>query len=119
MTKVILVRHAVNDFLPKGIAGRKPGVHLNAEGKRQAESLAEHLARLPIAAIFSSPLERARETAEPLARRLGQHVEFAPELLEVDFGDWTGKSLQELDAIPLWEHWNSFRSCTQIPNGEP
>ena len=72
MTTFYLIRHATNDYLKENkIAGWLPGVHLNAEGRKQSEQLAQRLAGKPIRAIYSSPLERARETAEPLAAALG------------------------------------------------
>ncbi|HWH67867.1 MAG TPA: histidine phosphatase family protein, partial [Candidatus Sulfotelmatobacter sp.] len=96
MTIFYLIRHGENDWVGKAIAGRSPGVHLNAAGRQQAEQLAKQLAAHPIQQLFSSPLERARETAEPLARRLGLEVQIAPALTEMDFGQWTGKTLAEL-----------------------
>jgi probable phosphoglycerate mutase len=118
MTKFFLIRHGANDFVGKSIAGRMPAVHLNAEGRGQSERLAEKLSRESIKKIFSSPLERTLETAEPLAKKLGLEIQLADALLEIDFGDWTGKTLDELAPIPLWQKWNSFRSATRIPGGE-
>jgi len=118
MTKFFLIRHGANDFVGKSIAGRMPGVHLNAEGRKQAERLAEKLSRESIQKIFSSPLERTMQTAGPLSKKLGLEIQISDALLEIDFGDWTGKTLDELSLIPLWKKWNSFRSATRIPNGE-
>ena len=71
-TRILLIRHGINDYVKEHrLAGRTPGVHLNEEGLAQAAALAERLASAPIAAIYSSPLERACETAAPLAGRLG------------------------------------------------
>jgi ribonuclease H / adenosylcobalamin/alpha-ribazole phosphatase len=115
---VYLVRHGANDTLGQTIAGRAPGVSLNEEGRRQAERLAEHFAGADVTAIHSSPLERARETAEPIARRLGLPVEIAPGLDEIDCGEWTGASLQELDRRADWRRWNSLRGSGRAPGGE-
>src|SRR5436305_11011237 len=93
MATFFLIRHGANDLLDRAIAGRLPGVHLNAHGRQQAERLAERLAQEPIRRIYSSPLERARETAQPLADRLGLEMRIAPELNEIDFGDWAGQAL--------------------------
>jgi probable phosphoglycerate mutase len=72
MGTFLLIRHAENDFVGSGrIAGRMPGVHLNVKGREQAEQLAARLAGAGIDRIFSSPLQRALETAAPLAARLG------------------------------------------------
>jgi broad specificity phosphatase PhoE len=118
MSTFYLIRHAQHDLLGHVIVGRRPGVHLNAAGLEAAKRLADYLAQKPIHHIFSSPLERARETAEPLSRKLGLELQITPPLLEVDMGDWTGKSTQELDALEDWRKWNTFRSAGRIPHGE-
>jgi len=118
MTTFYLIRHGENDLVGEAIAGRSPGVHLNATGHKQAERLAEHLSRLRIDHLFSSPLERARETAEPLARKLGLEINISQALIEIDFGDWTRKSLHELNQLETWRKWNTFRSNGRIPKGE-
>jgi probable phosphomutase (TIGR03848 family) len=119
MTTFYLIRHASNAYLDeKKIAGRLPGVHLNAEGRKQAQQLAERLAREPIRAIYTSPLERAYETAEPVAAKLGLSLQISEGLGEIRFGDWTDQPIAKLDTIPQWQRWNSFRSGTQMPNGE-
>jgi probable phosphomutase (TIGR03848 family) len=118
MPTYLLIRHAAHDLLGKAIAGRMPGVHLNREGQIQAEQLVERLAHLPIEAVYSSPLERAQETARPLAGRLDLPLLIAEEMNEIDFGEWTGKSLQVLKPAPRWGWFNSFRSGTRIPSGE-
>jgi len=119
MTTFYLIRHASNDYLiEKKIAGWLPGVHLNEKGRKEAEQMAPKLACEPIRAIYSSPLERATETAEPLARKLGLKVQLSEGLGEIKFGDWTDQSFKQLDQDPRWARWNSFRSGTQAPNGD-
>jgi probable phosphoglycerate mutase len=118
MTTLLLIRHAANDTIGKRIAGRMPGVHLNREGLLQAERLAERLAGIPVAAIYASPLERTRETAEPIARKLGHQVQISEALAEIDYGEWTGRALEELADLPRWKRYNSFRSGTRAPQGE-
>lgn len=118
MTTFLLIRHALCDPVGKAIAGRTPGVHLNKPGQAQAEALAARLGSLPISAIYSSPLERALETAEPLARRLRLAVSPLAGLNEVDFGDWTGLTLAALAEVPEWHDFNTHRSRTRIPHGE-
>jgi probable phosphoglycerate mutase len=76
------------------------------------------LENLAIRAVYSSPLERAIETAGPFARRKGLSVQVAPGLNEIDFGDWTGRTLAELEQLPGWRAFNTFRSGTRIPGGE-
>lgn len=118
MTEFFLVRHGHNEWIPKGIAGRLSGVHLSETGLTQAAAVAAQLAGLGIRRIVSSPLERARETATPLADRLRLPVEVLEELVEVDFGDWNGRTFAELNQTVEWRHWNLFRSAARIPNGE-
>lgn len=119
MATFLLIRHADNDFVGGGkIAGRMPDVHLNAKGREQAERLAERLARAGIGIIVSSPLERALETAAPLAKRLGLKVQISEALNEIDAGEWTGREFDHLRGNPHWRAYNSFRSGTRIPGGE-
>lgn len=118
MTTFYLIRHGSNDYFSHTLVGRKPGIHLNEAGRRESEELAEHLAAENIQKIFSSPLERCRETAEPLARRTGLKIELSDPLIEVNFGDWTGKLFRELETDERWRQWNAFRTGARIPNGE-
>jgi probable phosphoglycerate mutase len=100
------------------MTGHEPGVHLNPIGVEQAASLPARLGNIPIAAIYASPLERARETAQPLAdaRRLPLKIE--PRFIEVDFGAWTNRRFDELASDPQWRLYNAFRGVTRPPGGE-
>ena len=119
MTHFVFVRHAAHGLLARGIiAGRRPGVHLNPLGKKQAQQIAERLSVLPIDAIYCGPLERARETAAPLAAKLGLPLQIAGEFDEIDFGPWTNRSFVELEDVPEWQQWNRFRSTARTPSGE-
>jgi broad specificity phosphatase PhoE len=119
MTRILLVRHTQHNFLLKGaIASRQPGVHLNKAGQEQAEQLGQRLSILPVDAIYSGPLERVRETAEPLARKLDLAVTIAPEFDEIEMGEWTNRTFAELDSLPHWQQWNAVRSSTRPPHGE-
>ena len=109
MTKFLLIRHAAHDLLGKVLTGRAPGLHLNAQGKLEAERLADRLAVFSISAIYTGPLERARETAQPLSNRLRLELSFAPAFDEIDFGSWTMLPFSELDQRPDWKAWNEFR----------
>jgi probable phosphoglycerate mutase len=100
------------------LVGRAPGVGLSAHGVREADGLAGWLEAAPIRAVYSSPLERARETAAIIAARLQLQVEIADELNEIDFGDWTDRTLADLPELAEWRWFNAFRSTTRIPNGE-
>ena len=118
MTTFLLIRHATNDTIGHRIAGRGRGVSLNAEGLAQARALAERLAGVRLAALYASPLERTQETAAPIGERLGVPVQSLAEVLEVDYGEWTGLTLDELRASPGWQAWNGFRSGSRVPGGE-
>jgi broad specificity phosphatase PhoE len=113
-----LIRHASYDMLGRVLAGRTPGHALNAIGRGEAARLAEALATRPIAAVISSPLERAQETARCIAERLSLSVETEPALNEIDFGDWTGMTFEALHALPEWQAFNIFRGAARIPGGE-
>jgi probable phosphomutase (TIGR03848 family) len=118
MTTFLLIRHGMTDAVGKTITGRFPGVHLNEAGRKQADDLYSRLRRWKVNAIYSSPLERALETAAPPARRFGIAVMKSEALSEVDFGEWSGKNLDELDQLPEWRLYNTFRSSTRPPGGE-
>lgn len=118
MTSLLLVRHGHTDSVGKTLSGRLAGVHLDQLGRQQAAALADRLARFEIAALYSSPRERALETAAPMASRLGVAIEVRDGLDEMDFGDWTGLSFEALRDRPLWKRYNGSRSWTRTPAGE-
>lgn len=122
-TTLLLVRHADHELLGRVLAGRMPGVSLSSMGRSRAEALArrlEELARggMDIAAVQSSPRERALETARPIAAALGLPCETMPALDEIEFGAWTGKRFTDLDGDPLWREWNGARGRARPPGGE-
>ncbi len=117
MTTFLLIRHAAPDLVADTLAGRLPGIHLSTQGEKQARHLAERLAALPICAVYSSPLERALQTAQPLAASLHLDVHCCEALADIDFGEWSGKRFEDLSTDPRWRHWNEFRSGSPLPNG--
>lgn len=117
-TTIFLVRHGAHDRLDRILCGRMAGVTLSETGRDQARRVAERLSSEPMAAIYVSPLERARETAEPLAKRLGLAPLVSEDLNEIDFGDWTGAAFEDVRRFPGWELWNRERSCSRPPGGE-
>lgn len=117
-TTFFLVRHAAHDRLGRVLCGRMPGVTLGREGRAQAGALAARLAGEGLAAVYASPLERAQETAIPLAARAGLAVETLPALNEIDFGSWAGQSFDALHGDPVWTGWNQARHVTRPPGGE-
>jgi len=118
MTLFYLVRHGDNDTVGVRIAGRSGGVHLSESGRQQAERLAERLLPVHPTRIVSSPLERARETAAPLARQLGIEVEIDSGFHEIAFGGWEGMSFAALREEPDWYRFHTFRGGTRPPGGE-
>ena len=118
-TLVLLVRHGTTPTTGKILPGRARGLHLAESGKERARRAAERIAELgSIAAIYSSPLERARETAAPIAGALRKPVRIERGLLECDFGDWTGQSLRRLMKKPEWTTVQRAPSMFRFPDGE-
>jgi probable phosphoglycerate mutase len=119
MPTFLLIRHGENEYVAKGrLAGRLPGVHLNENGKKQAEAVANAFMKAPIKAIYASPMERCLQTAEPLAATLGLEINANQGLIEVDFGSWQDKTLKQLRRRKLWKVVQANPSRVQFPDGE-
>ncbi len=115
----LLIRHGETDYNKKmHIAGRLPNVHLTQKGRHQAQSLAEKLAVVPIKAIYSSPLERALETAGPLAQALNLEIIPMPGLLETNCGEWQGQSVKKLRRQKIWQSVQQHPALFHFPGGE-
>jgi probable phosphoglycerate mutase len=139
-TLILLVRHGVTSTTGKVLPGRAPGLHLADKGRAQADATADRLAAWAsgqgqeasngstsakpakpgrrIAAVYASPLERTRETAAPIAKRLGLKVTTERGLLECDFGEWTGAELKTLMKLPEWATVQRYPSGFRFPGGE-
>jgi probable phosphomutase (TIGR03848 family) len=118
-TTVVLVRHGQTPTTGRVMPGRAAGLHLAEAGVAQARATAERIAATwKVSAVYSSPLERARETAAEIARRLGLRVRLRRGLLECDTGDWTGAELKELARLPDWRTVQRWPSGFRFPNGE-
>lgn len=117
-TTILLIRHGMTGYVARAIAGRQPGIRLTDEGRAQAGELVSRLGHVPLAAIYSGPLERAQETAAPLAEHFGLPVRLCDEITELDFGQWTERSFVDLDGDTHWQRFNSFRSFTRADGGE-
>ena len=120
MTHILLIRHAVNDFVKTGkLAGWTPGVHLNDEGTAQAQALGNRLIGIPLKALYASPLERTMETAEAI-RGHHAHLEIRTTegLGEVRYGDWEGKEIAALVKRKMWHVVQEYPSRAYFPNGE-
>ncbi|TAN22510.1 MAG: phosphoglycerate mutase [Actinomycetota bacterium] len=118
-TVLVLVRHGNTTTTGKILPGRSPGLNLSEEGIAQAEAVAEQLSKLEnVAAVYASPLERAQQTATPLAARLDMEIRTSELLYECDFGDWTGRELAELYKLQEWNQVQRSPSTFRFPNGE-
>jgi len=114
------VRHGTTPTTGKRLPGRAAGLHLSEKGQGQAALAAERIAALPKAptAVYASPLERARETAAPIARVLGLRVRTVPGLVEVDVGDWTEQPLARLYRAREWPTVQRWPGGFRFPDGE-
>ena len=118
-TLVLLVRHGQTSTTGVTLPGRAPGLHLAEKGREEATDVAGRIARLPrVAAVYASPLERAQETAAPIAAATGLPVTAEPGLLECDYGDWTGLALKDLYRKPEWKVVQRYPSGFRFPGGE-
>ena len=120
MTQLLLIRHAVNDFVKTGkLAGWTPGVHLNDDGKAQAEVLGQRLAHVPIDHIYASPLERTMETANAIQQHHTHlEIEIYDGIGEVKYGDWEGERISTLAHRKMWSVVQEYPSRAYFPNGE-
>lgn len=119
MPILLLIRHGENDYTKKHkLAGHLPGVHLNERGQKQAQALAEALKDVPLKAIYSSPLERAMETAAPIATARQLEVQVEAGLIETNVGKWQGRSLAALRLTKQWKVVQHSPSRAQFPEGE-
>jgi probable phosphoglycerate mutase len=118
-TLVLLVRHGLTPTTGKLLPGRAPGLHLAEAGREQARAVAERIAALSrVDAVYASPLERARETAAPIAAARHLKVKIDKGLLECDFGEWTGAELKQLMKLPEWQTVQRAPSTFTFPGGE-
>jgi broad specificity phosphatase PhoE len=118
MTAIFLIRHAQHVLGSEVIVGRTPGVGLSAAGQLEAKRVVEQLGGVDLRAIYSSPRQRAVETAMPLAEHLGLRVLRCDAVDEIDYGEWSGRHLDELRADPRFRRWNEERLTTRVPGGE-
>jgi broad specificity phosphatase PhoE len=118
LTVFHLLRHGEHVMRGSVLAGRTPGVGLSATGRAEIAAVAERLADEKIEAVYSSPLQRTRETAEILAARLDMPVNYREDLLELDFGEWTGLTYDAVRRDERWQLWSLCRSIATVPGGE-
>lgn len=117
-TTLLLIRHAAHAELGRVLSGRRRDLALSPKGIEQARIVADLLGVEPIAAVYASPRERAWYTARAIAEQHEQKVVTADWLDEIDFGDWSGRSFDELEGDPAWDLWNAARGSARPPGGE-
>ncbi len=119
MTLLLLIRHGENDYVKTGkMAGRIPGVHLNERGQKQAQALSDALNGTPIKALYSSPLERAMETAQPISESHKLKIIQEPDLMDTNIGKWQGRSWKLLALTKAWKVVQNAPSRFRFPDGE-
>jgi probable phosphomutase (TIGR03848 family) len=116
---VLLVRHGLTPTTGVKLPGRAPGLHLSDEGRRQADAAAERIGKIgKIAAVYCSPITRARETAQPIGRTVKRALRIERALADLDIGEWTGMSLKQAARRPEWETVQRSPSTFRFPGGE-
>ncbi len=118
MTQLFLVRHAVTSHTGKKLTGWMDGVSLSEEGVEEAELLADLLAKVPLKAVYSSPIQRTLETARPIAARHDLQVRTTRKLGEVEYGKWTNRPIKVLARTKLWGRVQRWPSGVRFPEGE-
>ena len=119
-TLLLFVRHGLTPTTGVELYGRRPGVHLSEAGTQQAQRAADRIAAggRRVAAVYASPLERAQETATPIAAALGRRVRTHDGLNEADMGRWTGRKLNQLRKLAAWSQVQRYPSGFRFPDGE-
>jgi probable phosphomutase (TIGR03848 family) len=113
---LLLVRHGTTAVTGKRLGGWTDA-SLDDRGREQVAATAERLRDVPVAAVYSSPIVRTRETARIIADVLGQKVRTRKGLGEVEYGDWTDQPLGQLRRRKLWKVIQSTPSRVTFPNG--
>lgn len=118
MARILLIRHAPTPETGTRLTGRAGGVSLGPKGEAAADTTAAQLADLPIKAVYTSPIERTRETADIVAAPHGLTPIVDEGVVEIDFGEWTGRTLKSLRRTALWKDVQRVPSRIRFPGGE-
>jgi probable phosphomutase (TIGR03848 family) len=118
VTLLLLVRHGTTDLTGKRLYGRSPGVHLSEDGRRQAEAVARRLLPVRPTALYTSPIDRCTETAAAIGEACGLEAVRMPDLAEIDYGRFTGRSFASLARTRLWRRLHRIPSGVRFPEGE-
>jgi broad specificity phosphatase PhoE len=117
-TRVLLIRHGHTNAIGRRLVGRLPGIGLSVNGRAQVRELSVRLTGQQLAAVYSSPLERAVHTARALADTHSLPVICRDALTDLDFGAWTGLSFENLSGLDSWRQFNAHRATAAVPGGE-
>jgi broad specificity phosphatase PhoE len=118
MLEILLIRHGQTDWnRDRRIMGRKP-IPLNIQGRRESEAIGRALREIQIQAIFTSPVERAVQTARLIARGRKLKLEMVPEVAEIDYGDWIGKTFDEVTEDEAYRVYHATPKLAHPPGGE-
>lgn len=118
MPVIWLIRHGKTDLIGKKLCGNLPGIHLNEEGRQQAHKTADFMRRHQVKAVYSSPIERALETAQVIAACQGLHVQQAEFLREINFGELQGLDAPTLKQHSAWQDFLKHPARVKFPRGE-
>jgi len=120
MTRLILVRHGETEWNRVERFRGRMDIELNERGRLQAQAVASRLSTWRIEAIYSSPLKRALQTAQPLARACGRETRHLEGIADIDYGAWAGHSPEEVAAqhSDLYQTWLEAPHLVQFPEGE-
>jgi probable phosphomutase (TIGR03848 family) len=118
MTTLYLVRHAVTEQTGKKLSGWMEDIPLSDQGRAEAEAVADRLADQKLDAIYSSPIDRTLQTAQPIAARHDLGITTSKALGEVEYGKWTDRSLKVLARTKLWAQVQRWPSAARFPDGE-
>ena len=118
--KLLLIRHGESEANAKGIlAGRLSGVALSPQGKSQASILNRAINKLSRPCLYSSPIQRCLETARlAVASSSYDEILIDDNLAEVDYGDWSGKKLEDLEKLEEWSYLQKSADSFSFPGGE-
>ena len=120
ITRLLLVRHAHPDEKAQGRCYGALDISLSSSGRLHARQLARRLGRIPLSAVYSSPLKRAVDTAAPIAAAHELTTTVDDDLREIDFGDFEGRSYAEIEQghPEVYRQWMETPTLVQFPGGE-
>ena len=116
--RLYLIRHAVTAETGKRLSSADPDIRLSSAGESMVAQLVEHLAVVELAAVYSSPVERCRQTVTPLATQRGLRTRTVKDLVEADYGTWLGRPLRSVFKLKAWDRLMSSPARFRFPEGE-